>query len=969
MKRYTEPPLDEISELLIEWEESRSRGETRTADELCRDRPDLRDEVARRIRALEAVYRVANRASSDTDADDLGPLAPGASKPNVPGFEILGVLGRGGMGVVYKARHQRLNRLCALKMLRYDNLAGPMERLRFQVEAEAVAALQHPHIVQLFEVGETSCRPYIVLEYVDGPNLTEHVRGKQIPTTEAVELVEKLADAADYAHRRGIVHRDLKPSNILLSVPSCQLSVVSPDVARKPRTADNRPLATDNWQLTTTPKIADFGLAKRLRENTDATNADLHTKTGAVFGTPAYMAPEQALGRTHDIGPATDVYSLGAIFYELLTGRPPFQAGSVLELLEQVRSQEPLPLRRLSSGIPHDLEIICLKCLAKEPERRYVSAAALADDLRRFQNNEPIQARRVGTWERAVKWAKRRPAVAALFAVVLGLLVIMAIGGTTLAIIATRAADEQKKAKEAALAREREILAVLKFVENKIFAAARPKGQEGGLGRDVALRQAVEAALPFIDSSFANEPLIEARLRMTIATSFRFLGEPKLALAQCQLARTLYAEHLGADHADTLKSVNGVATQYNTLGLYREALPLHLDTLARRKTQLGEDHADTIASMINLASSYAGVGDDAKALQLRGETLALAKATFGDNHPDTFLCMSNLANSHEAVGDQLKSLELRELTLALRKAHPDLGEDHPDTILSMNNLAVSYNAHDRHQEALELRLKTLELATAQLGPDHPDTLNKMHNVAFSYAALKEHDKALDYRLRTLALRRAHPEIGPNHPDTYRSMHSLALTYSDLDQHTDALNLHRETFALREKQFGHDHPETLKSMREIAKCLVDLGQSADAVSTIDDCVQRAMGKPIDPKLLWEVMEIRLRHFETAGDAAGCQATAEMWEKLNRTDAESLFFAARLRAVTAAVFRAESGADATALVHAQSEQAIGWLKKAVAAGYKKTAESAENKDFDILRARDDFQKLVTESVQTGGGGKVP
>ncbi len=372
MSQYKDEPLGPVSEILLAWEECRERGESIAVEDLCRDRPELTEEVARRIRILESVYRVPNQAAPTLDGDPIAG-SPHAS-PRVPGYEILETLGHGGMGVVYKVRHQRLHRLCALKMLRYDGPTGPMERARFRTEAEAIAALQHPNIVQLYEVGEVGRVPYLILEYVEGTTLAERIRSGPISTKDAAELVRTLADAVEYAHSRGIIHRDLKPGNILLSVPSCQLSVVSADVARKPRTADNRQLTTDNWQLTTTPKITDFGLAKRLPGTTGVETNGPHTATGAVFGTPAYMAPEQALGHTRDIGPAADVYSLGAILYELLTGRPPFQAESVLELLSQVRSMEPVSPRRLRPQLPGDLDTICLKCLQKEPAKRYAGA-------------------------------------------------------------------------------------------------------------------------------------------------------------------------------------------------------------------------------------------------------------------------------------------------------------------------------------------------------------------------------------------------------------------------------------------------------------------------------------------------------------------------------------------------------------------------------------------------------------------
>jgi serine/threonine protein kinase len=329
---------------------------------------------------------------------DYAPTDPVTTAlPRIPGFEILSVLGRGGMGVVYKARQERLNRLVALKMILVGSHADEEARLRFLAEAEVIAKLQHPNIVQVHEFGTHDGNPYFCLEFVPGGSLDKFLDATPQAPKESAQLVATLADAMQAAHTQGIIHRDLKPANVLLQIDNCR------SMSEKGKNVQS---SIDTLQ-SAIPRVTDFGLAKQ----TDAGSGI--TASGAIMGTPSYMAPEQAEGKK-SVGPAADIYALGAILYECLTGRPPFKAATSLDTILQVLSEEPVPPSRLQPKLPRDLETICLKCLHKEPTRRYPTAAALADDLRCYLDGKPITARPLSRLHRSWRWCRRNPVVASL---------------------------------------------------------------------------------------------------------------------------------------------------------------------------------------------------------------------------------------------------------------------------------------------------------------------------------------------------------------------------------------------------------------------------------------------------------------------------------------------------------------------------------------------------------------------------
>jgi eukaryotic-like serine/threonine-protein kinase len=386
-----------------------------TPEAVCASCPELLAVVRKQWQRLRHLR--ADLDSLFPSGDEGAPPPEALDLPQVPGYEVDAVLGRGGMGLVFKARHLMLNRVVALKMLLAGAYAGREQLARFRREAEAVATLRHPNIVQVHDAGEVAGRPYFTMECIEGGSLAQSLAGKPQPTHRAAELATTLASAVQFAHKSGFIHRDLKPGNVLL-------------------TADG------------VPKITDFGLARPIAAGSTV------TRSGDFLGTPCYMAPEQAMGHASAVGPAADIYALGAVLYEMLTGRPPFDGHTSVETLQKVVAEEPTPPSRLNAQVPRDLETICLKCLQKNPARRYASAQDLADDLHRFLDGKPVLARPIGLIERAAKWVRRRPA-AALFIAAL-LVMSAAVIGT--GVWMQQQEEDRRAAKEQRQAQVREAL-------------------------------------------------------------------------------------------------------------------------------------------------------------------------------------------------------------------------------------------------------------------------------------------------------------------------------------------------------------------------------------------------------------------------------------------------------------------------------------------------------------------------------
>ena len=384
-----------LVDLLAQWELSQAEGAPASLLDLCQDCPEL-------IEPLEEAIRESGRSGECTRSrypmatftfpSEISFVpAETARLPEFPGYEVLERVGQGGMGVVYRAKQTALDRFVAIKTILPHGDLRDEQRRRFEREAKVMASLQHPNVVQIYEIGEREDRPYLVMEYLPGGRLSDRIEGKPMAYHEAAELIAVLARCVNQAHAQGVIHRDLKPSNVLFTLDG-------------------------------TPKIGDFGLAKCFE------GADDCTSSGQLLGTPSYMAPEQVCRTDDPVGPPADVYALGVVLYECLSGYPPFLAHSPLEVLQLVTAQDPVPLRRLQPGVPRDLETICAKCLMKEPRRRYESAGEMASDLDRLLQGRPIQARPINGLERTWRWCRAKPITAGLIGIIsLSLLSVIAL--------------------------------------------------------------------------------------------------------------------------------------------------------------------------------------------------------------------------------------------------------------------------------------------------------------------------------------------------------------------------------------------------------------------------------------------------------------------------------------------------------------------------------------------------------------
>jgi serine/threonine protein kinase/tetratricopeptide (TPR) repeat protein len=770
-------------------------------DRVCGSDPALRGEVEGLLAALQRAGRfMSHPAVSPSDAE--APESDEAIGTVIGAYTLVEKLGEGGMGAVYLAEQERpVKRRVALKLIK-SGVGSPQAVARFDLERQTLALMDHPNIAQVLDAGTTRPlrgaaddtpfpdaygRSYVVMELVNGIPITRFCDQERMTLRERLELFLPVCHAVQHAHQKGIIHRDLKPSNVLIAQ------------------YDGRPA----------PKVIDFGVAKAVG-STLSERVKL-TEVGVLVGTLEYMAPEQAELNNLDVDTRADIYSLGVLLYELLTGSPPFTSqqlrdGGFAEMLRLIKEVEPpKPSTRVSSSdelasiaatrrvepkslarlLTGELDWIVMKCLEKERGRRYETAEALATDIGRYLADEPVSAGPPSTGYRVRKFVRRYRKPLAVVAAFLLLLMASTIVSLGLASWALRERGEAREQKQLAETREQEAKernaeteGVLDFVENQVFAAARPLGQEGGLGRDVSLRRAIEAALPRVEGQFPDQPLIEARLLSTIGVSLMYLGDAKSAEPLFRRALELRTARLGRDHPETLVSMNNLGRCMSVIGRLREALTLLEETLELRKARLGPDHPDTLRTLGNVITTYRMLGRIARAVELTEENLRLQEAKLGRDHLDTITSLSILGLGYLTQGRREDGF--RVLEEALRRRQAKLGPKHPDTWRGMGHLADAHLRLGRNHEALELCEATLRLQEAELTRDHVDTLRTMDILGLAQAALGQNDAAR--QLYEEIVKRRTNLFGPNHIDTLVSMNHLANLYTTLGRHADAAKI-------------------------------------------------------------------------------------------------------------------------------------------------------------------------------------
>ncbi len=756
-------------------------------------------------------------------------------------YKLRQQIGEGGMGTVWMAdQTEPIKRKVAVKLIRVERNQSKTILARFEAERQAIALMEHPNIAKLLDAGTTGGgAPYFVMELVKGIPLNDFCDQHRLTISERLNLFMQICLAVQHAHQKGIIHRDLKPSNILVE------------------SHDGKPV----------PKIIDFGLAKAT-SSLQLTEQSLYTAFGSVMGTPAYMAPEQATFNAVDVDTRADVYALGVILYELLTGTTPItreslKKAAIDEVLRLVREQEaPTPSSRLSSSestpsvaacrqiepqklgrfVKGDLDWIVMKALEKDRDRRYETANGFAADVMRYLTGEAVTAAPPSAAYRLKKLVRRNKGKVLAAGLVLAAL-IAGIIGTSIGLyeamrqesLALNAAEKERQAKELAEERRKEAEINLAYAKKgnellgSVFNGLDPRVSYGTVAEfSEALKNNLTKAVTELEGSAIGDPLAVAKMQNILGISIFRLGDANRAIELLEKSIAIQKARLGPNHPDTLVAMTNLAQCYGAAGRLNESLKLLEDVLSRKKATLGYEHPETVYGMDNLAQAYESAGRLDKALPLFEQAVEQAKSTLGHDHEHTLNGIQNLAVAYRKAGKFDKALPL--LSEAVRKKKTTMGPDHYDTLDAMNSLAVCLDEVGKHQEAKRLIEETLLLQKSRLGADHPRTINTISNLAMNYVYAQQFDKAFPLLEESLRLRQA--QFGHDHPTVLESKSNLAAAYIAAGSFEKALPILEETFRLQKAKLGQDHPNTLITMGHLAKAYESAGRLDEALPLLE-----------------------------------------------------------------------------------------------------------------------------------------
>jgi tetratricopeptide (TPR) repeat protein len=763
-------------------------------------------------------------------------------------------IGQGGFGAVWVADQERpVRRRVALKIIKIG-MDTKEVIARFEQERQALAMMDHPHIAKVFDAGATEWgRPFFVMELVRGMKITDYCDQENLPTSERLALFIQVCNAVQHAHQKGIIHRDLKPSNILVTLH------------------DGLPV----------PKVIDFGVAKATQSQR-LTDLTIYTQFQQMIGTPLYMSPEQAEMSGLDVDTRSDIYSLGVLLYELLTGRTPFDPDAMMkagldEIRRVIREEEPpkpstalqtmaadvrtgvakhrrADAAKIAGLLRGDLDWIVMKALEKDRARRYETSNGLVQDIRRHLANEPVLAAAPSVAYRFHKFARRNKAGLGVAGLIITVLVAATGVSVRQAKLAQKAAADALEAKQDAnakagaerIARE-EAEAITQFLTG-VFESPDP----GRDGRLITVAETLDKAAKKLEVDLTDQPAPRARLQATLANTYFALGLYHQAIALQEKVLPFYRKAHGPEHPNTLSAMHSLATFYFAGGRQDEAFKLREEVLRLRRGVLGLDHPDTLKAAENMADSHYYARHWDEALRLREEVLTLRRKVLGPEDRDTLWAMHNLADSYFYACRWDEALKMREEVLRLRRKV--LGPEHPDTLGAIHCLADSLAEAGRQDEALKLREEALTLHRKVFGPEHPETLWAMHYLADSYAATGRQDEALKLREEVLRLRRK--VLGPEHPDTLSAIRNLALSYFSVGRRDEALKLHEEVLTLCRRAHGPQHSRTLTAMAYLAIAYIEAGRRDEALKLREEVLtlRRKVGGPEDTNTLWSIHEL-------------------------------------------------------------------------------------------------------------------